>query len=211
MPGPSRLDRLYAAMAAYPEISVLDLRSPLFAAKARERIYYKTDSHWNILGATIGYDTLATAVKAKVTSFPAVPALRPPYEPGVDVFSGDLTTLMGLRGLLREDDVAPFTKVVAAASKQCAQPVAEPFAPGAPRPVVGTRVYACDRPELPSAIVYSDSMVDALIPLLSSNFRRVLYIPDRHLDRALIERDRPDIVIEEVVERNMHMATVWPM
>jgi hypothetical protein len=207
----SRLDRLYTALAAYPEIAVLDIRPALVAAKARERVYYMTDSHWNVLGASVGYNALAAAVKARLPSFPGVPAPRPPYTPGVDFFSGDITTLMGLRGFFREDDVAPFSKLVAEAAKRCAQPVAEPFAAGAARPPAGTQVYACDRPELPSAIVLSDSMVDALVPLLSDNFRRVIYVPDRHLDRAFVEREQPDLVIEEVVERNMHMPTVWPM
>ena len=72
--GETRLDKLYAALRAYPEVKVLDIRPALLAAKSRERLYFKTDSHWNYLGATVGYDELMKAVKAVVPSVPHVPA-----------------------------------------------------------------------------------------------------------------------------------------
>jgi len=207
----TRLDRLYAALAAYPEIIVLDLRPALTEAKARERSYYKTDSHWNLVGATIGYEALAAALQAKVPGFPAVPAERPPYVAGVDFYSGDLANLIGLPGSFREDDIAPFGKVMANAAGHCAKLAEAPFAPGSPRPPAETLVHVCDRPERPTALVYRDSMGVLLIPLLSENFRRIVYVADRRLDRALVEREKPQVVIEELVERNLHMPTVWPM
>jgi hypothetical protein len=47
-------------------------------------------------------------------------------------------------------------------------------------------------------------MAISLIPILSENFSRVVYVSTRELDRALIEREKPDIVIEELVERSLH-------
>jgi len=192
----SRLDRLYAALAAHPALTVLDLRPALTAAKGRERNYFMTDSHWNLVGAMVGYEALAGVLKAKVPGFPGVPPVRPTYEPGVDVYSGDLANMIGLPGLFREDDIAPLGRLLADAAKRCAQPVAAPFPPGAPAPKAETEVYACDRPGLPTALVYRDSMAVPLLPLLSENFRRVVYVSDRRLDRALVEREKPDVVIE---------------
>ena len=51
----SRLDQLLAHLHAHTNLSVIDLRAPLLAAKAREQIYYRTDSHWNQRGAHVGY------------------------------------------------------------------------------------------------------------------------------------------------------------
>ena len=68
----------------------------------------------------------------------------------------------------------------------------------------GFEFYVCDRPGLPRAVVLRDSMAISLIPLLSENFSRVVYVSTRALDRALIEREKPDIVIEELVERSLH-------
>jgi hypothetical protein len=204
----TRLDRLFAGLAAYPEIAVLDLRPALTAAKARERIYFKTDSHWNLVGATIGYDALATVLMAKVPGFPAVPPERPPYVAGVDFYSGDLAQMIGSRGAFREDDIAPLGKVLANVAGHCAKPVPAP--PSPPGAEADTLIYACDRPGLPTALVYRDSMAISLIPLLSENFRRVVYV-SRPFERTLVERERPDVVIEELVERTMHGRIAFPM
>jgi hypothetical protein len=48
-----------------------------------------------------------------------------------------------------------------------------------------------------------------LIPQLSENFRRTVYVGSRRLDRALVEREKPDVVIEEMVDRVL-MATLAP-
>jgi hypothetical protein len=204
----TRLDRLYGALAAYPEITVLDLRPALTAAKPRERTYFKTDSHWNLVGATIGYDALATVLMAKVPGFPAVPPERPPYVAGVDFYSGDLAQMIGSRGAFREDDIAPLGKVLANVAGHCAKPVPAP--PSPPGAEADTLIYACDRPGLPTALVYRDSMAISLIPLLSENFRRVVYV-SRPFERTLVERERPDVVIEELVERTMHGRIAFPM
>jgi alginate O-acetyltransferase complex protein AlgJ len=207
----SRLDAFYAAMKAYPDVTVLDLRPALTAGKARERNYYKTDSHWNFLGATIGYEALAAVLKAKVPGFPAVPAMRPIFDPGIDVYSGDLANMIGLPRLFREDDLASLGRVLVDAPKRCAQPVAEPFPPGTPLPKTEILVYACDRAGLPSAVVFRDSMTIPLVPLISENFRRVVYVSGRRLDRALVEREKPDVVIEVIVERGIDGPASAPM
>ena len=54
-------------------------------------------------------------------------------------------------------------------------------------------------------------MAISLIPLLSENFSRVVYVSSRSFDRALIEREKPDIVIEELVERTLHAPGAFPM
>jgi hypothetical protein len=68
--GGTGLDRFYSALHEYPDLKVLDLRPALIEAKARERQYFKTDSHWNYLGATTGYELLIGAVKSLVPSVP---------------------------------------------------------------------------------------------------------------------------------------------
>jgi hypothetical protein len=47
--------------------------------------------------------------------------------------------------------------------------------------------------------------------MLAENFSRVVFVSSRELDPALIERERPDIVIEEIVERALHVPGANPM
>ena len=69
----------------------------------------------------------------------------------------------------------------------------------------------CDRPNLPRAVVFRDSMAIALIPLLSEDFSRVVYVQSRAMDFDIIERERPDIVIEEMVERSINAPAAFPI
>jgi hypothetical protein len=201
---PSRLDRVYAALAAHPGIAVLDLRPALVAGKTRERQYYATDSHWNSVGAAAGYAALSAALQARVPAYPAVPPERAPFVAGVDYYSGDLARMIGVPKLFREDDIAPLAKVLAGADRRCARRVDD----GTDRTV---EIWSCDRPELPTAVIYRDSMAVPLVPMLAENFRRVVFVTGHGLDPALIERERPDVVVEEMVERAMHTPAASPL
>ncbi len=66
------------------------------------------------------------------------------------------------------------------------------------------------RPGLPRAVVYRDSMAIPLIPMLAENFSRVVFVAGP-FDPALIEREKPDVVIEEMVERAVHAPGALPM
>lgn len=205
-PGPTPYDRLVQAMAKHPEVAFVDLRPALRAAKARELVYYKTDSHWNYNGATVGYEALMAAVRdalpGRITT--VAPAPRPPFTPGVDRYRGDLLHMLGRPPGVYEDDVAPLGKVLATAATRCARRLDKGEDPG-------VESYACAKPDLPRAVILRDSMAIPLIPLLSENFSRAVYVSARKLDKGLIEREKPDIVIEELVERSMHAPGALPM
>jgi alginate O-acetyltransferase complex protein AlgJ len=205
-PEPTPYDRLRAGLERDGRVTFVDLRPALRAAKARDRVYYQTDSHWNLNGAIVGYETLMPAVRDALAGRLAqiAPAPHPAFVPGTDFYSGDLIHMLGLPGRLREDDVAPLGKVLADAASRCARRVDKGEFPG-------FEFFACDKPGLPRAIVLRDSMAIPLIPLLSENFSRVVYVSSRALDPALIEREKPDIVIEELVERSLHAPGAFPM
>ena len=204
---PSPYDRVAAAMRADNRVAFIDLRPALRAAKAHDRVYYRTDSHWNYNGALVGYDAIMREVQRTLPPdrLPGiVPPQRPAYIPGVDFYSGDLIGMLGLPGHIREEDVAPLAKILGDTVSRCAKPVAAD-------PLSGVETYLCDRPGLPRAIVYRDSMAIPLIPMLAENFSRVLFVSSRRLDPALIDLEKPDVVIEEMVERTLHGPGAAPM
>jgi len=51
------------------------------------------------------------------------------------------------------------------------------------------------------AIVFRDSFAGSWYPFLGQHFREVLYVWHYDWDRALIEREKPDVVIDEILER----------
>ena len=191
------LARFEALLAADGSIDYLGLVGPLRAAKSSAQVYYRSDSHWNLLGATVGYERIMQEVKRALPDgrLQAIAApVRPVYVPGVDWYWGDLARMLGVPFVYREPDYAPFAKMLGDPSVRCAQRTEN-------RPEQGIEIYHCAQPELPTAVIYRDSMAIPLIPLLSENFRRVVYVSDHKMDPALIEREHPDVVIEEMVER----------
>jgi alginate O-acetyltransferase complex protein AlgJ len=204
---PSPYDRVAAAMRADGSVAFIDLRPALREAKARDRVYFKTDSHWNYNGAIVGYEAIMRDVQRALPPgrLPAiVPPRRPPYVPGVDYYSGDLIGMLGLPGRIREEDVAPLGKILADTASRCARRIdADPSS--------GFETYVCDQPGLPRAVIYRDSMAISLIPMLAENFSRVVFVASRRLDPALIEREKPDVVIEEMVERSLNAPGALPM
>ena len=207
MQAPTPLARASAVLGRDPSLRYVDVREPLREAKAREPVYYRTDSHWNYLGAIVAYRAIMEEVQRAVGTarLPAiVPPDVPPYQPGVDTYRGDLARILGVPWRYDEADVAPFAKVLGDPSKRCARRVDD----GKDQ---GFEVYACARAPDLRAVMYRDSMAIPLIPLLSENFRRIVYVSSRRLDPALIEREHPDVVIEEFVERNLLATAQNPM
>lgn len=195
------LDRTQDLLRAEGRVAFVDLRQALVDAKSRRLVYYRTDSHWNFSGAATGYEAIMRAVQRALPGrLPEIaPVPWPPYVPGVDVYSGDLTAFLGVPLLFREDDAAPFWKVLADAPKRCAQKGAVP-----PRlHNAAVEIYECDRERLPSAIVWRDSMSIPLVPLVSENFRRTVWIAQPRFDLSIVEAERPDIVLEVFVERTL--------
>jgi alginate O-acetyltransferase complex protein AlgJ len=202
---PTPLARLIAAISADTTVRLVDLRAPLAMAKSRARIFYMTDSHWNMLGAAVGYNAIMQAIRAALPErlLNIAPAALPPHIAGVDVYSGDLARNLGLPPRYREPDLAPLTKVLMDSSTRCAKRIDD----GADESL---EIHGCARPGLPRAIMYRDSMAIPLVPLLSENFSRIVYVSGRRFDPALIAHEKPDVVIEEVVERAM-LGLATPM
>jgi len=50
-------------------------------------------------------------------------------------------------------------------------------------------------------VMFRDSFANALIPYLAEDFSRVAFVWDRDLDPELVLRERPDVVIQEIVGR----------
>lgn len=202
----TRLDRIAAELAHYPQLPFIDLRGALLRAKDSELLYYKTDSHWNYLGATVGYHAIMREAARLLPGLTIAPVARPPYVAGVDYYSGDLAQMLGLPKQFREDDIAPMVKILAAPESRCA--TEQTPAAGAK---IETYVYRCANAPRFTALVYRDSMAIPLIPMLAENFAHSTLVTSERFDPALVERLKPDIVIEETVERRAANAAYFPM
>jgi len=195
---PTLLARTMDRLAEDGSVPYVDLRPVLRETKGGERLYYLTDSHWNLAGAGVAYVAIMHAVQALLPGRLATvaPPVRPSYIAGRDVYWGDLARAMGIPFRFTEPDYLPLDAVTS--NPRRAGLLARPIA------MRGLMtIYEQPNADLPKLVMNRDSMAVALIPLLSENFHRSVYVQSTALARETIEREHPDIVIDEIVERGM--------
>lgn len=182
-------DQLVTYLRAHSDVDVVDLRAPLRVAARTERVYYQTDSHWNGRGACVAVGAILEHVARGV---PAVGALVRCARTVVRQPGGDLARMMALQ----DDLVEEAWEATACDPRAYA--------------IEGSlwdweRVYVLtqDAPSLPRAVVLADSFGPRMAPLLAESFQRTAFLHNKAFATALIEREAPQVVIEELVERNL--------
>ncbi|HVS39712.1 MAG TPA: hypothetical protein VMS17_29415 [Gemmataceae bacterium] len=209
--GPSRLDQLMAYLPAHTSVTVVDPREALRQAKQRERVYSKTDTHWNMRGSFVACQGVVDALRGW---FPAVqPLNRSDYiEATPDSAGGDLAIMLGFPELYHEELVLlkPIRSFHWRAGPEFTAPAPMPFSLDWFH-MIGAADFTAesDGADLPKAVIFHDSFGYLMRPFLSESFRRVVFHAARDLpqNRELVEREKPDVVIDELVERSLAPAT----
>lgn len=189
----SRLDQLVAYLKENSDLSVLDLRPALNEAKSSHTLYLRTDTHWNYYG---GFTAYRAVVGELSKSFPDMkPVSASDCETGAERFTkGDLARLLGLDGEMEEE--FPYMRLRNAAYK-----LEGDFYSG--QAIVTERAGAA----LPRLVMFRDSFASAIIPFLAQNFSRGVYVLgyQHRFDPEVVERERPDVVIQETAERFLEL------
>jgi hypothetical protein len=197
----SRTDQLMTA--TLDTGAVLDVRQEIAAASRNERLFHVTDTHWNERGAYIAYRQIIDAARARVPGIPP-PHDRSEFNATTRQLDGrDLAAMIGLKRVLHEDDL----RLVPKAPRH--YKVIEPaggYATG------GTGLIITEIPgsTLPRAVIFRDSFTSALAPFLSEHFSRAVYLWQNDFDSEVVEREHPDIVIQEIVGRHLYLFIPTP-
>jgi alginate O-acetyltransferase complex protein AlgJ len=191
----TRLDQLVAHMRARSSVAIVDPRAALRSAKTGGAVYFRTDTHWNDAGAWLLHREILAQLHSwypEVEPAPAVPLAR--VSRG---WSGDLATMLGLEGRLGEDRLLLEPPRVS----QAADPGPRPLDPQ-------RRLSAAERPIASRlrVVMFHDSFGLSLQPLLSESCARIVFSSGPtdwrlNFDPALVERERPAVVIQEIAER----------
>ena len=197
-PGPTRkLDQFIHHMRAHSTVEVLDLRPALLAAKRDARTYLLTDSHWNALGAFAGYQAVVRAISRQWPGLEPLP-LEAFGQSIEDTDGGDLADMLGQERTLKERGVIRLDP------KPPLQPL-EVLDDTALDPGSVTRERRLRFTEQPGqrhrVMLFRDSFASAWQKLLGRNFSRVLYVWQQHWSAPLVERELPDMVVDEMLER----------
>jgi alginate O-acetyltransferase complex protein AlgJ len=193
-------DQLVDALKARSSVDTLDLRPVLLAQKDEARLFHRTDTHWNLVGSWFG----ARAIIGRLGDG-AAPGVIPLLSAGPietkNAEGGDLARLLGISDVLREEKLQP--------------PVfSDQLRDESGAPATWTDIDVLSRSDVvtvgqgsgPRAVLFRDSFGEALIPWLGPFFSRAIWRWTYGFDRELVEREDPDVVIRQFVERKI--ATV---
>lgn len=211
---PAARSRTDALLASVSPGLYIDTRAALKAAKSRfgQSLYYKTDTHWNSLGAWIAF----RAFEADIAR--GDPALRLLTEHQVRVSAinhrdgGDLAKFLSLKETLRDSEVvmdilgdhdhAIEIEQYDFETGRLRQSGGNPQIHTARRPLLVKSRYALNEKKV---LWLRDSFGTALAPFMAATFSETLQL---HYDEAdpdllarLVETYQPDYVFITVVER----------
>jgi alginate O-acetyltransferase complex protein AlgJ len=196
---PSRLDQLVDYLRKNSSVSILDLRPAFDIAKEEQRLYHKTDSHWNQLGAFVAYKEI---LKILEQNFPTLNVKNASDFNLQQVVGsgGDLAKLFGISNAYQEERyvLKPQAEACNGTSKSL---ISEDLALANK---VKINAYHCDGAELPGLLFFGDSFGNALLPFLKGHFshtEKVVGPLRAFIVQDLIQKYSPSVVIEESVER----------
>jgi alginate O-acetyltransferase complex protein AlgJ len=196
-----RADQLIAYMReTTPDFKILDLRAALGAAKHEELLYHRSDSHWNDRGALVAYQTIVRALQEWFSSMK--PLQRSDFDTDPTVPSGDRISMLGLT----DQGKAGLPGLVLRGQ---GHRIVVPEHPD-PYGEVGLLITEHHNHALPKAMVYRDSFGGQLIPLLSEHFSRASYRWQNEFEFEEIDREKPDVVIQEFVARHLFTYLPYP-
>lgn len=194
----SRFDQIARRLGSNPRMAFIDPRPAMLLAKSQGRLYHRTDTHWNELGAFFGYTELVNRI---AKDFPAIKrhTLRDYTISKTETKGGDLARMLSLTDVIKEENITLVPKFRPRAI-DAARPYDDPGNP-AINPGREMIVKETRDPSLPRALIFRDSYSTALVSFLSENFQSIVFLWTWNFMPELIEREKPDIVIEEHVER----------
>jgi len=189
----SATDQLINYLKSHTEVDVIDLRGVLIEAKKSHQLYYKTDTHWNFVAANIAQFEIMKSIEKMFPDEISASLLPPSQFKPASFNEGDLVGFAKIEKIVEADPQPVFDNTCEQAEKPGDSNFSLSF------------ITECQDQHL-KALIFRDSFFEALQPYFSRKFKLATYIPERVNFKALnkyIAINKPDIVIEEVVERRL--------
>ena len=191
---PSKLEQVVSRMD-HNRISIIDLKRD-FSKYSDKRLFYLHGTHWNSFGAFLGYRTLMDCI---VRDFPdlKVLSLNDFKFDTTTSFTNDLIRMLFLT--IPEDEVILEQEYVSNARQEKTRlPVPDSYT----RNSNDYEIRFINKSRPLKVLIFRDSFFIAMIPFFKETFGESVFIWSGY-DRRLIDIEKPDLIICEVIEREI--------
>ena len=191
----SNLDLLKTYLTTHTNVPFIDVRPALLAAKSTHQTYMQTDTHWNNYGCLVATIAITQRIRQ---DFPALPNASEKDYTIVPIkgYSGDLVVMLALNQELT-DSVNYHTIPPAPMSYREIERIPNPAGGWPSQRFLGSIAKA------PSLLFMGDSFTLTLAETLPSYFSRAHMTQSDTIRTDLIRSEKPDVVVLEIVERNL--------
>lgn len=196
---PSNFDRLKQHLAQHTRIPLVDVRDKLRAAKAIHVTYCQTDTHWNDFGSLIASLGLAERVRQDFPRMPVPQLANYRIQPKRGA-PGDLVFLLALNREIADSVNYQIEPPLALRPKKLESiPNPETDLP--------TERFVTANKTAPKLFLMGDSFSYTMNQFVPGYFRETYVTRSPRLDLKRVRAERPDVVVIEIVERNIDMLT----
>lgn len=192
----SNFDLLKTYITRHTSVALLDVRPALLAAKSTRATYLQTDTHWNEYGALVAAMAIARRVKQDFSS------IHVPSEKEYSIqerrgSSGDLVCMLAMNGEVSDAVAYHITPPARVSAKETGQ-VDNTEVGGLP-----SQRFIGANAATPRLLFIGDSFTLSLAHVLPGFFATAYMTRSGLLHDELIRAEKPDVVIFEIVERNL--------
>jgi len=192
----SRADQLVAYLNENTDLKVVYPKKNLqdFKKTSKQLIYYKTDTHWNKLGAYIGARELLAELNI---TLPDISDMRVTEK---EVNSGDLATMMALTKYIKSDVDYDVTGYPRSEEVSKELPIEDN---------ISIEHYTSTEGDGRTLFLVRDSFSVAMLDYVTTQFKDSHVVANLSYTKEYLHEVDPDIVVIEVVERYMEQLLVF--
>ena len=182
----TKLNVLKPLLKEKANINIIDLSIPLLKNKNKQQLYYKTDTHWNYYGAYIGYNYTIDIIRK---DFNLNKVAINDFEFINEIYTkGDLTKMINK---IKDEPSITIKKKVNSKAKLISK--------------TNNTIHYQNNTKSLKTILFRDSFATNWIPFFNESFQEIIYHKKHIINKNEIESFKPDIVIFEIIERNIDM------
>ena len=194
----SRTQQLIKYLRENTDIKVVYPYSELIEAKKDNFIYYKNDTHWNLLGGYIASKLLLENFDIELPNYSSLK-----IELNNEKTSCDLANMYIVKQEFKEPyniNITGYTKLNIQRKESKDIPKNLKNFPGGKFEI---RDYCKDAPKNEKIMMVRDSFGIAMIPVISCNYKNSVYVHCDKFKKNMIDDEKPNVFVLEIVERHL--------